>query len=256
METNEVLSGGSMNQVIRIADTVHRTVQGHPMLHSYLRYLEQAGMPGVPRFLGMDEKGREILTYLPGKTMGPDYPSDHPCLHSDDALRDMAQFLRKLHDVSAGFLPAAKEGGWGNPYFPQETPETICHGDAAIWNFVFVEERLTGIFDFDQAHPGARAWDLTSTVFSAVGLVPYGYEPAVHAADCRRRIRLFFDAYGMDCPANFLELLIKRIENVCDEMEAGAAAGDENFIKMVDGGGLAHYQRVVSHMRAYGREWF
>jgi len=210
----------------------------------------------VPRFLGLDETGREILTYLPGKTMGPDYPPDHPCLHSDDALRDMARFMRRLHDVSVGFLPTAVENGWKNPYFPHETPETMCHGDAAIWNFVFVEDRLAGMFDFDQAYPGTRAWDLTSTVFSAVGLVPYDYVPHLHAADRRRRIQLFFEAYGMDCPPNFLELLIIRHQNVCDEMEAGAAAGDDNSKRMIDGGALGHYRRVVSHMKEHGHEWF
>jgi aminoglycoside phosphotransferase len=256
MDTNEILTGGSMNLVVKVEDTVHRKVQGHPLLHSYLRYLEEAGMPGVPRFLGLDEEGREILTYLPGKTMGPDYPPEHPCFHTDDALTDMAQFLRRLHDVSAGFLPTALGNGWNDRYFPHETPETICHCDAAIWNFVFVEERLTGIFDFDQACPGSRAWDLTSTIFSAVGLVPYGYKAEWHAADRRRRIRLFFDAYGMACPPNFLELLIKRHQVVCDEMEEEAAAGMESSIKMIAGGGLAHYQRVVWHMKEHGREWF
>jgi hypothetical protein len=256
IDSEKTLTGGSMNRVVKINNTVHRMVHGHPLLHSYLLYLEEVGMPGVPRYLGLDEKGREILTYLPGKTMGPDYPSDHPCMHSDEALCDMALFLRKLHDLSAGFLPTALEYGWKNPVFPNETPETICHGDAAIWNFVFVDERPAGIFDFDQACPGRRAWDVTSTVFSAVGLVPYAYEPSAHAADRKRRIRLFFDAYGMECPPDFLKLLVLRIQSFYDELSTEAAAGSESANKMIAGGALKHYQRVVAHMKADGHAWF
>ena len=69
---SEILSGGEQNQVEKIGDAVHRKIRGHLLLHTYLLYLEKEGMDGVPRFLGLDEQGREILTYLPGKTMGPD----------------------------------------------------------------------------------------------------------------------------------------------------------------------------------------
>jgi len=256
MPGSGILSGGSTNLVEKVGSVVHREVKGHPMRHEYLLFLEGEGMPGVPRFLGLDERGREILAYLPGKTMGPDYPYDHPCLHSDQALRDMARFMRKLHDVSAGFLPRAIEGGWANPYFPGGGYETICHGDAAIWNFVFVDDRAAGLFDFDQAHPGGRCWDLASTLFSSA-LPPYGgYDSSKHAPEARRRIGLFFDAYGMECPADMIALTVDFLQrNVCDGMAAGAAAGDKACAMQVERGDLAHYQNWVSHLKAHGHEW-
>lgn len=262
----EILSGGSLNQVVKMGNAVHRSVKGHPMLHSYLRFLETSGMTGVPRFLGLDEHGREILTYLPGKTMGPDYPHYHPCLHSDETIIDMARFMRKLHDISVGFLPKAIEAGWENPYNPHEDYETICHGDAAIWNFVFVEDKLAGLFDFDQAYPGTRVWDLTTTVFSVVGLTPFVYVPehetfisydsSKHAIERKRKIKLFFDAYGMECPNNFIDECIRFTQiAVCDDMVKGAAAGDKNHIKCIKEGQLEHYQNIVAHMKEYGHEW-
>ena len=60
--TEEMLAGGSQNQVAKAGSTVHRRIQGHPALHKYLLYLEKEGMEGVPRFLGIDEEDREILT--------------------------------------------------------------------------------------------------------------------------------------------------------------------------------------------------
>ncbi len=266
MKLKEEVLGGCMNSVVKIGDTVHRRVQGHPMLHTYLHYLEQAGMAGVPRFLGLDEKGREILTYLPGKTMGHDYGDFHPCLYSDDTLINMARFMRKLHDVSEGFLPIALESGWARPDHLSEKPETICHNDAAIWNFVFTDDRLAGLFDFDKAGPGTRLWDLTVPVFSTVPLTPsvvipergtrIRYEPSLHAAERKRRLKLFFEAYGTDCPPDFIDLVYKRIQiDFCGTITKGAAAGDENSIRMVKEGYLAHYQRVAAFIKERGRDW-
>ena len=242
MNVNEVPLGGTMNQVIKIGDTVRRQVKGGLILHSYLQYLENAGMSGVPRFLGIDEHGREMLSYLPGKTAEQDDLFSHPCLHSDQAICDMARFMRKLHDISVGFLPEAIENGWSNPYVPGVNYETICHGDAAIWNFVLVDDRIAGIFDFDQACPGTRAWDLTITLFSAVLPSCYEYEATKHEADTRRRIRLFFDTYGMDCPNNIIAQTADRIQVWCDEE---AARGKESD----------HYKNVVKYLRAHTFDW-
>ncbi len=242
--------GGTMNRVVKAGDTVRRQNKGGPMLHTYLRYLEEAGMDGVPRFLGLDEQGREILSYLPGKTQEKDNLLRHPCMRSDETLADAACFMRKLHDISAGFLPQALDGGWGNPDYPQDKPETICHNDAAGWNFVFVSDRIAGLFDFDTACPGTRMWDLTLPVFSFVPLTPYLYDPEHdaeapyerkrHAAERKRRIRLFFDAYDMRQSHDFLDLLIFRMQDFC---------------KHSTGRGLVWYTKVVAHMKETGGDW-
>lgn len=206
--------------------------------------------------LGLDEQGCEILSYLPGKTVGTDYSFDHPCVHSDGAICDMARFMRKLHDVSAGFLPTAIENGWENPYFSDRDYETICHGDAAIWNFVLVDDEIAGIFDFDQAYPGTRVWDLTTILFSAVLPSCYDYEHSKHVADTRRRIKLFFDAYGMDCPADTIALTADRIQrHFIDDMRKKAEAGDEACIRSVEGGSINHYQNVVAYLKAHIYDW-
>lgn len=82
----EEFLGGTLNKVVKIGDTVHRQVKGGPILHSYLQFLEKAGMDGVPRFLGLDEQGREILTYLPGKTQENGIPLGHPLLGSEETI--------------------------------------------------------------------------------------------------------------------------------------------------------------------------
>jgi len=252
------LSGGSMNQTVKIGDTIHKTAKGQnpAFVREYLLYLEKEEMPNVPRFLGTDEQGREIFSYLPGKTMGPDFPADHPCLHSDESVHDMAQFMRKLHDVSAGFLPRAAEAGWVNPYFPNGAHETICHGDAAIWNFVFVNDRPAGLFDFDQAYPGTRFWDIASTLFSATFPFYAGYDSSTHAEKTKRQVKLFFDAYGMPCPADIMDIVADRIQiDFCDDTIARAASGDEELAKCIERGDIDHYQRWIAHIKKHGHEW-
>ncbi|MCL2420284.1 MAG: aminoglycoside phosphotransferase family protein [Defluviitaleaceae bacterium] len=256
MET-KILSGGSMNKVEKIGEAVHKTTKGNAaMVRKYLLYLEKKGMTGVPRFLGIDAQRRDIFSYLPGKTMGPDYPADHPCLHSDQTIYDTAQFMRKLHDISIGFLSTAMEDGWANPYFPHGPYETICHGDAASWNFVFVNDRIAGLFDFDQAYPGTRYWDLASTLSMAAFPFYFDYDPSKHANKAKRQIKLFFNAYGMPRPSNLIEIVIDRIQrDFCDDAVARAAAGDEECIKMLKRGDVDHYQRFIVHLKKHGHEW-
>jgi hypothetical protein len=58
---------GNVSTVVRIADTVRRgTGPWTPAVHALLRYLEEVGFDGAPRVRGIDEQGREILTYLSG----------------------------------------------------------------------------------------------------------------------------------------------------------------------------------------------
>ena len=62
------MRGGRItNGVVRVGDEVRRPVGRHSgFVHRVLGALERAGFDGAPRFLGMDERGRERLSYLPG----------------------------------------------------------------------------------------------------------------------------------------------------------------------------------------------
>jgi len=252
--------GSTRNRTVKIGDIVHKTAAAqHPMVREYLLYLEEKEMPGVPRFLGVDEQGRDMFSYLPGKTMGPDYPHDHPCLHSDQCVVDTARFMRKLHDVSVGFLPRAIEAGWKNPHFPNETPEIICHADAAIWNFVYVNDRIAGLFDFEQAHPGTRYWELASTVPMMSFPVPYNYNPNLHAGKAKRQVKLFFDEYGMQCPSNFMEIVIDRMLGFEDDILCDVAkrvkTGGKEAIAIMKSDDYGHYVRFAAHVKLHGHEW-
>ena len=70
-----------------------------------LRHLETAGWQGAPRFLGTDDRGREILGFIPGHV--PWAPAEQPALRSDRSLVRVAELLREFHDLTAGTELAA-----------------------------------------------------------------------------------------------------------------------------------------------------
>jgi hypothetical protein len=170
------LTGGRITQgVVRVGETVRRPVRGDRSdVHELLRYLEARGFDATPRFLGIDAKDREILSYLPG-----DVPTD--LAHFDDAVLSVASaLLRRFHDATAGL--AASRGA-----------EVVCHNDWGPPNAVFRDGMPYGIIDFDTVAPGLRLWDLGYSAFSWLKLG----DPDYSGEEQIRRLAVFADAYGL-----------------------------------------------------------
>ena len=84
--------------ITRIGDTVRRPRHARSdLVHAVLRHLEVAGFDGAPRLLGINEHGREVLTYIDGKTI-----DSSPVSLSDGRLVSAAQLIRRFHDTTAG----------------------------------------------------------------------------------------------------------------------------------------------------------
>jgi hypothetical protein len=65
--------GNASGGVVRIGDTVRRPAgPWTPAVHALLGHLHAAGFPGAPQPLGLDEHGREVLTFIPGTIPWPD----------------------------------------------------------------------------------------------------------------------------------------------------------------------------------------
>ena len=59
------LPGGFVTVVIRKGDTVRRAPAARAaFVHDLLRALDE--WPGSPRFLGIDDEGREVLSFIDG----------------------------------------------------------------------------------------------------------------------------------------------------------------------------------------------
>ena len=64
------LLGGQLTPgIVRVGNTVRRPAKGNAaFVHDLLLFLENQDFPFAPRFLGRDEQGRDILSYLEGPT--------------------------------------------------------------------------------------------------------------------------------------------------------------------------------------------
>ena len=125
-----VLLGGNTNTVVRVGDTVRRTAGAWtPTVQALLRRLERAGFEAAPRPLGVDDQGREVLSYIEGSAVS--YPM--PAYVWDDAtLADAGRLLRRYHDLTVDFDPSAAR--W-RPYAVVSGPsEVICHCDWGPYN--------------------------------------------------------------------------------------------------------------------------
>jgi aminoglycoside phosphotransferase (APT) family kinase protein len=172
----KVLTGGHITRgVIRIGNTVRRPTGPHtPFVHSLLHHLEESGFEGAPRVLGIDERGREILTFIEGY-VPPDLGT-----WSNEQLVRAAELICRFHDATAGSVLASEK-------------EVVCHNDLSPCNTVFVKGIPSAFIDFDEASPGSRGQDLGYALWLFLDLGAEGAD--IHT---QGRIRMMCDAYGLE----------------------------------------------------------
>ncbi|WP_459383530.1 phosphotransferase [Arthrobacter humicola] len=179
MDEEEVLTGGNSTLVTRVGRTVRRTAgPWTPAVHSLLEALRHAGVTEVPQALGMDEHGREVLSFIDGDAAHYPLPD---WIWDPSVLRDAGALLRRIHDASVGLARAGLS--WQLP--THQPAEVVCHNDAAPYNMVFADGRLTALIDFDTASPGPRIWDFA---YLAYRLVPLGENGGPGAPEEQERL--------------------------------------------------------------------
>ncbi len=102
MSSEELLTGGGVNIVVKIGNTVRRPSEvWSPRVHELLAELRRQGFTGAPEFLGFDEHGREVLTFLAGDVSN--YPLT-PSAATETALVSAGRLLRTYHDATVDFV--------------------------------------------------------------------------------------------------------------------------------------------------------
>lgn len=225
-EDGEPLEGGFVNTVVRIGDTVRRTGGAWtPSVHALLLHLERVGFAEAPRALGVDERGREILTFLPGEAMPwTDWPA---YLRGDEGPAMLGALLRRYHDAVRTFRPP--DGAvWRNPLAPREG-QLIRHGDFSPFNVLWRDGRPTGVIDWDFAQPGAAITDLAYLAWQVVPLQgegrvrEYGFTDGIDRA---ARLRALCSAYGGEHPpAEVVEAAVAAIRTEGEQTAVLAARG-------------------------------
>ncbi|MEP6624616.1 MAG: phosphotransferase [Acidimicrobiia bacterium] len=253
------LAGGNVGTVVRVGDTVRRaTGPWTPAVHELLRHLEQVGFEYSPRVLGIDERGREILTYIEGETA-----ISHPWPEwawADATLAEVAEIVRSFHDAVDDFRPTgARTWRFGTgPLGPAElaSGEIVCHNDIAPYNIVVRDGRVVGIIDWDLAAPAIPAWDVAFTAWTFAPIHgPTLVRDLGAPVDVGRRLRLLCDAYDVEDRAGFLDLVRRRMDASIDGIETWAAQGEPGFVRMIANGHVVRMRTDQAILVAHRDEW-
>jgi Ser/Thr protein kinase RdoA (MazF antagonist) len=186
-EEIELGGGATTDGVVRVGDTVRRPAgSASQLMRDVLVHLERAGFDAAPRWLGLDEQGRDILSWIEGETfvergrMHP-YIGDPPdrITFSGAQVAAVMRLLRRYHDTFGS--------------------EVVCHGDFGPWNIVWRAGLPLAVIDFDRAYRGDPGDDVA---YALRMFLSYGFARAA-PRELARRTRAAVQAYGatFDVPA-------------------------------------------------------
>ncbi len=220
------LAGGELTTVVRVGHTVRRpTGPQTAAVHALLHHLEARGFDGAPRVLGLDDRGREILTYLDGEC-GDAFP---PVLlaRGGDGLAQVGRMLRRYHRAVADFRPPDGTR-WLQGVVPVAAGEVVCHGDLGPWNMVWRGDRLVGFIDWDFAEPRRPIDDLAEVAWLLVPLAGARlWRAAGFAREPDRVARLveLCDGYGTFAARDVLDAVVAWQVHERDRTATWAAEG-------------------------------
>jgi hypothetical protein len=232
------LPGGFINEVVRVGETVRRPApKAAGFVRRLLRHFEQQQWPNAPRFLGVDEKGREILSFLPGHVAWEE-GRQPPAVHCEESLVRAAQLVRQFHDLTAGTDLAGDQ-------------EVVCHNDLSPKNTVYRDLGVglgpVAFIDWDIAAPGDRVHDVAHVCWQYLDLGPN----IADAAGAARLVRLITDAYGMADRSELVDTILWWQDRCWRGIEAAADAGERAMIRLRDLGAArsvrAAYQWTADH---------
>lgn len=221
-------------------------------VQALLAALHRHGFEAAPFPAGYDEVWEKV-SYLPGDTGDLD---DHTYMRSEKVLRSAASLLRSYHDCSASFVQNLEaDYAW---QLPARSPrEVICHGDFAPYNVVLNDGEVTGIIDFEAAHPGPRIWDLAYAVYR---WAPLSSGIAVDGLDRRvgqiNRARIFSDAYGLSAAERLSlpDVIVERLEALLAFMEREATRGVERYRRNLQDGHDRIYREDIAYIGKFSAE--
>ena len=242
--------GNVTSGVVRVGCTVRRPAgPWTPAVHALLRHLHAVGFSGAPWPHGTDERGREVLSFVPGVVAWPDHVE---LLADDRALARVGRLVRDLHDAAAGFTPPP-DAQW-QVGIPAPDGDLIVHNDVAPWNLVIGDEGWV-LIDWDGAAPGSRLWDLAYAM--------HGFAPLSAAAGPdgvavqAHRVRVLAGAYGLDEAGRrgLLPLLARRAMSMHQFLAEGAANGVEPWARLWADGHGESWRADAEYIGRHRADW-
>jgi len=220
-DVEERLPGGNVGGAVRVGDTVRRqTGPWTPAVHALLEFLATR-LPHIPTVLGFDDRGREVLTYLPGQVITAEVG-----MLTGAQIASMVRWTRALHTAVADFT---HPGPWR--FFPMSPTTLIGHNDIAPYNVCFEGDELVGVFDWDLAGPTTPLFELAFLAWNAVPLWR-----DIGADLAAARLRVIAQTYGGPSAREILHAVPPRIHLMLDGIPVAAAAGDPGMANLLAAG--------------------
>ena len=242
MNDDEIeLKGGNSNAcVMKVGNTVRRAMgKQSPTIHRVLQFLAINGFKGSPRFIGIDGKGREVLTYLHGSCQ-----ISEKVWISEEVLLSAATLLKEFHDVIARF-PRNSEDIWGYEYLDKNRHDTICHNDFGLYNVVVNDSICSGVIDFDLAGPGPRIRDVAYAAYwfvpisqNALDMKPYALADVDNGCE---RLKKFCEICNVSANYEFLDMVSEVLHDMADEDMMIRMIGAEQTQRLKSDGHLKHW---------------
>jgi Phosphotransferase enzyme family len=248
------LHGGFTNagRVIRVQDSVRRPWRAtSPATKALLDHLERVGFAGAPRFLGVDDRGREMLSYIPGDAAVEPYQA---WALTDEALISVAELLRRYHDAVTSFDAAGY--AWPASIPVQFRGGIVSHNDPNLDNVIFAGGRAVALIDFDLASPGSAVWDVACAARLWAPLRDEQDVPEPVRGRTLVRLRTFADAYGLPKRdrARVVDAMVHAHDWCYGVVRAAVAGGHEPFGKMWHAGGERRAARTRRWIASHGSQ--
>jgi tRNA A-37 threonylcarbamoyl transferase component Bud32 len=201
-------------------------------------------------FEGIDDRGREVLTFIPGECVHPD---NLAVLNSDSAMRRVGELIAAYHRAQAGYVSLPDAAWRTEGRDPTGSIEVIAHNDLAPWNLIAGSSGWVFI-DWDLAAPGRRMWDLAWAVHSFVGLWP---DSTLTDDETVRRIAAFCDGAEVDTRDRpyLLEVVIERTRHHSEFLRSKARDGNAEYRRLVADGHADAWGQGSDHVAANRDRW-
>jgi thiamine kinase-like enzyme len=210
-------------------------------------HLELVGFSGAPRYLGVDELDRHVVSWVEGDVPVPPY-SDWAI--PEAALVSLGRLVRDYHDAVATFSFVASDwsAGWADP----GGGPVVCHNDLFPENVVFRDGIAVALIDFDMAAPGRPLWDLAIAAEEWAPLhAPGSRLSAPDSLDAVHRVGVLARAYGLprDRAEEFLDVVAEGKAQSTGNVLAQAAVGDPVWTGHIE-------QTSFAERMTADEEWF
>lgn len=203
--------------------------------------------------MGIDDQGREILTWIDGEIAGGVWPE---YLRETESVASIGALLRRFHDAVRGFRPPP-DAVWRSGASRWKIGFIVRHADIGPGNVVWRHQQAAGLIDWDLAEPGEALADLALAAWTFLPMAPaaafrrlgFSEQP-----DLRGRLESLCAGYGGVAPAGLVRTAYLLMQTERRRLTELANAGMEPWATFRAGGQMRLIEAALAWMERDGMD--